>query len=105
MSKGSNPRPIEVDPQTYADNWERTFGSDGARVGAKDGSNPSNVGAIPTAPANSIAEIAAKLHACMGDKCYCRGHHIEWSEEDRARLRDVMARIVAAEDGPELYDV
>lgn len=25
--------------------------SDGARVGANDGSNPSNVGAIPTAPA------------------------------------------------------
>ena len=49
--KASGRRPTEVSEQSFADNWSRIFGSDGARVGANGGSNPSNVGAIPTAPA------------------------------------------------------
>jgi hypothetical protein len=51
MGKGSAPRPFAVDQKTFASHWDAIFS--GARVGAEDGSNPSNVGAIPTAPANS----------------------------------------------------
>ncbi|AHX16133.1 hypothetical protein CH75_04860 [Dyella jiangningensis] len=40
--------------------------SDGARVGANDGSNPSNVGAIPTAPAiEAKKERARKLFSVL----------------------------------------
>ena len=28
MSKGSKPRPIEVDRKTYEDNWDRIFNKD-----------------------------------------------------------------------------
>ena len=58
--KGSGRRPLKVTEASFADNWSRIFGSDGARVGANDGSNPSNVGAIPTAPAIYIDDATGK---------------------------------------------
>jgi hypothetical protein len=47
--KGSAPRPFSVDQATFARHWDAIFS--GARLGAEDSSNLSNVGPIPTAPA------------------------------------------------------
>ena len=49
--KGSDRRPTQVDEATFSSNWERVFGSDGVRAGAKPVSKIGNVGAIPTTPA------------------------------------------------------
>lgn len=40
------------------------------------------------------------LHACMGDTCYCKpgNEHIHrWTEEDRARLREAVKRMIERE--------
>lgn len=71
--KGDDRRPLSVDEKEFAANWERIFGekidaaladvTDGARLGANSGSNPANVGSIPTAPAiywDEPGEFSAK---------------------------------------------
>jgi hypothetical protein len=43
MSKGSKARPIQVSASIYADNWERTFGTNPSKCGiSKEGGTCSN---------------------------------------------------------------
>lgn len=52
--KGDTPRPITVDAETFASNWEAVFGKKQLGLGRAvqaSGSNPDYVGSNPTAPA------------------------------------------------------
>lgn len=44
--------------------------------------------------------IVSKLHACMGDTCYCKPgneHRYVWTEADKQRLKDALRGMVARE--------
>lgn len=64
MGKGSKPRPFAVTQDEYGAEWGRIFGEAnqlGRRLTAKaDGSNPSNVGSNPTAPARYVDDATGK---------------------------------------------
>jgi len=47
-----------------------------------------------------MEEITSKLHACMGDKCYCRPGNEElwrWTEEDKQRLVQAVEKLIELE--------
>lgn len=55
--KGSKPRPISVDSDTYASNWDAIFSKKQMGLGRAAeavGSNPIQAGSTPAAPANHI---------------------------------------------------
>lgn len=44
--------------------------------------------------------IVSKLHACMGDTCYCKPgneHRYVWTDEDKGRLAAALKQLAASE--------
>lgn len=75
--KGDTPRPFAVDAETFDSNWEAIFGKKQVglgRVVQASGSNPDNVGSIPTAPA--IIRVDGDYNV------YCTGRAHFWAKPD-----------------------
>lgn len=84
--KGDDRRPLSVDEETFAANWDRIF--NGARLGANSGSNPANDGSIPSAPANFPLAVMSDASDCSDRQQRVRPDHAAASRERETYVDD-----------------